>query len=149
MITLDLTRGADRGTGEFFLKSTIMGSIFAIALWIAWVLIAYVVLTQVFRAQSDPQQLVRTMGMAAAPLALTVLMFIPAISFGIGLASVALFFGLSVMATQAATNASASQVLVASAAGFAVWAIVLAILAGNGGPGTFAPGFMIFAAGTG
>ena len=127
--------------GKVLTQSLILGSIFSIALWVAWVLIVYVLLTQVFRAQADIQQLVRTMGLAAAPLALTVLMFIPGADFGIGLASIALFFGLSTIAVQAATNASAGAVLVSNAAGFAVWAIVLGFLVTDSS--FFAPGFFL------
>jgi len=149
LVVLDVGRG-DKQTGTFFFKSVIMGSIFAFALWIAWVLVVYVVLTQVLKAQADMQQLFRTMGMAAAPLALSLLIFIPKISFGVGLASVAMMFGLSTLATQATTNASPGKALVANAAGFAVWAVVLALLVGNGDPGKmYVPGFMIFGAGSG
>ena len=146
----------DTGSGQVLIKSAILGSIFAIAMWVVWVLPVYVILTQVFRAQADVQQLVRTMGMAAAPLGLTILMFIPGISFGIALASVALFFSLSTMAAQAATNAPPAKVLVASIAGFAVWAIVLTVLTGDvsisrGGDlsiNTYAPGIFIFSLGS-
>ena len=127
--------------GKVLMQSMILGSIFAMALWVAWVLIVYVLLTQVFRAQADVQQLVRVMGLAAAPLALTVLMFIPGADFGIGLASLALFFGLSTIAVQSATNASAGTVLVCNAAGFAVWAIVLGFLVTDSS--FFAPGFFL------
>jgi len=146
----------DTGSGQVLIKSAILGSIFAIAMWVVWVLLVYVILTQVFRAQADVQQLVRTMGMAAAPLGLTILMFIPGISFGIALASVSRFFALSTMAAQAATNAAPAKVLVASIAGFAVWAIVLTVLTGDvsisrGGDlsiNTYAPGIFIFSLGS-
>jgi hypothetical protein len=128
-------------SGKVLMQSFILGSIFSVALWVVWLLIVYVLLTQVFRAQADIQQLVRTMGMAAAPLALSVLMFIPALDFGIGLASLALFFGLTTFAIQASTSASAGQVLVCNAAGFAIWAIVLALLVGS--DSFFAPGFFL------
>ncbi len=128
-------------SGKVLMQSFILGSIFSVALWIVWLLIVYVLLTQVFRAQADIQQLVRTMGMAAAPLALSVLMFIPALDFGIGLASLALFFGLTTFAIQASTSASAGQVLVCNAAGFAIWAIVLALLVGS--DSFFAPGMFL------
>ncbi len=127
--------------GKVLLQSFILGSIFAIALWVAWLLIVYVLLTQVFRAQADIQQLLRVMGLAAAPLALTVLMFIPGIDFGIGLASLALFFGLTTIAIQTATNASPGAVLAANGAGFAVWAIVLGFLVTDNS--FFAPGFFL------
>ena len=128
-------------SGKVMMQSFILGSLFSVALWVVWLLIVYVLLTQVFRAQGDIQQLVRTMGMAAAPLALSVLMFIPALDFGIGLASLALLFGLTTFAIQASTSASAGQVLVCNAAGFAIWAIVLALLVGS--DSFFAPGFFL------
>ena len=136
----------DTGSGDIFLKSTILGAVFAMALWLAWVFIVYLLLTQVFRAQADVQQLVRTMGLATVPLALSVFMFIPMLGFGVGVAALALTFGLTTMAIQAATNASPAQSLVANIAGFAVWAVVLAILAGDmrGDPSAFSPGVFIF-----
>ncbi len=122
-------------------QSLIMGSIFSIALWVAWLLIVYVLLTQVFRAQADVQQLVRVMGLAAAPLALSVLMFVPVLDFGIGLASIALLFGLTTIAIQSATNASPGTVLICNLAGFAVWAMVLGLLVTSSS--FFAPGFFL------
>ncbi len=127
--------------GKVLLQSFFLGSIFAIALWVAWVLIVYVLLTQVFRAQADVQQLLRVMGLAAAPLALTIFMFIPGVDFGIGLAALALFFGLTTIAVQSATNAPAGAVLVSNGAGFAVWAIVLGFLVTDNS--FFAPGFFL------
>jgi len=115
--------------GEIFIESVVMGSIFCVALWIVWLLVAWVMLTQLFREDADWQQMLRTMGLAAAPLALSVLMFIPGVGFGIGLASVALFFGLTTIAIQAVTPANPARVLVANLCGFAVWAIVLGLLA--------------------
>ncbi|MGA2285194.1 MAG: hypothetical protein ABSG55_02840 [Dehalococcoidia bacterium] len=157
MITLNIPSvpgvSISRGTGAFFLKSTIMGSVFAIALWVAWVLLVYIILTQLFKEQADAQQLLRTMGMAAIPLALTFFMFIPQVDFGIGLISLALLFGLTTVAIQAATKADVAKVLVANTAGFAVWALVLTLLAGNISlsgnglsPNIYAPGIFSFGA---
>ena len=116
-------------------------SILSIALWGVWVAITYVMLTQVFRARADVNELVRVMGFATAPLALTILMFIPGLDFGIGLAASALFFGTTVIAVQSATDAPAGRVLVATAAGFAVWAIVLGLLTTS--THNWAPGFFV------
>lgn len=115
-------------TGKVFVQSVILGSLFSVALWIVWLLVAYVILTQVFREQADWQQMLRTMGLAAAPLALSLLILITPIGLGIGLASVALFFGLTTIAVQAVTPADPAKVLVANVVGFAVWAIVLTLL---------------------
>jgi hypothetical protein len=69
-------------------------------------------------------------------------MFIPGVDFGIGLAAVALFFGTTTIAIQSATDAPAGRVLVANAAGFAVWSIILGLLVTSSH--TWAPGFFIF-----
>lgn len=116
-------------SGKVFFQSVILGSVFSVALWIVWLLVAWVILTQLFREDADWQQMLRTMGMAGAPLSLSALMFIPGIDFGVGLASIALFFGLTTIAIQATTAAAPARVLVANLAGFAVWGIVLGLLA--------------------
>jgi hypothetical protein len=128
--------------GKVFVQSFIIGSILSVVLWGVWVALVYVLLTQVFRARADVNELVRVMGFAAAPLALSVLMFIPGVDFGIGLAAVALFFGTTTIAVQSATDAAPGRVLVANAAGFAVWAIILGLLVTS--TRTWAPGFFVF-----
>lgn len=131
---------AEFDEGKVFVQSVILGSLFAIGLWIVWLSVVYVLLTQVFRERADLQQLIRTMGMAAAPLGLSLLLVIPGISFGLGLASVALFFGLSTIAIQSVTTAEPAKVLTSNAAGFAVWAVVLTLLVDDGtylAPGIF------------
>lgn len=129
-------------SGKVFLQSVILGSIFSVALWIVWLLVAWVILTQLFREDADWQQMLRTMGMAAAPLGLSVALFIPGIDLGVGLASIALFFGLTTIAIQAVTPANAAKVLVANLAGFAVWAIVLGLLVTS--DNYLAPGVFLF-----
>ncbi len=111
-----------------FVQSFILGSAFSVGLWLVWLLVTYVILTQVSRERSDVTQLLRTMGMAGAPLGLSIFLFIPGIDFGIGLISVALLFGLTNIAIQATTTAHATRVLVANTVGFAVWAVVLTLL---------------------
>jgi hypothetical protein len=127
--------------GKVFVESVLLGSVFSVALWIVWLLVAWVILTQVFREEADWQQMLRTMGMATAPLAISVAMFIPGIDFGIALASVALFFGLTTIAIQSVTTANAARVLVANLVGFAVWAMVLGLLVN--GDSFFAPGVFL------
>jgi len=128
--------------GKVFVHSVILGSVFSVALWIVWLLVAWVILTQVFREEADWQQMLRTMGMAAAPLALSAALFIPGIDVGVGLASVALFFGLTTIAIQAVTPANPARVLVANLGGFAVWAIVLGLLVTS--DSFLAPGIFLF-----
>jgi hypothetical protein len=128
--------------GRVFVQSAVLGTLFSVALWIVWLLVAWVILTQLFREDADWQQMFRTMGMAAIPLGLSVAMFIPGVDFGIALASVALFFGLTTIAIQAATPANAARVLVANLAGFLVWAAVLGLLVTS--DNYLAPGIFLF-----
>lgn len=132
--------------GDILIKSLIIGSIASALLWAVWVAITYVMLTQVFRARADMYELFRVMGFASAPLALGVLMFLPEVDFGVGLTSVVLFFGLSVIAVQSATDAPAGRVLAANGVGFLVWAVVLGLLVGNSS--VYAPGFFVFDTGS-
>jgi hypothetical protein len=114
--------------GRVFFQSFILGSAFSVGLWLVWLLVTYVVLTQILRERSDITQLLRTMGLAGAPLGLSFFLFIPSIDFGVALVSIALLFGLTNVAIQATTTANPTRVLLANTVGFAVWAIVLALL---------------------
>ncbi len=132
--------------GQFFLKSVIIGSILSIILWAVWIAVTYVMLTQIFRARADLNELVRVFGFAAAPLALGLLMLIPGLDYGIGLTALILMFGATLVAVQSVTDADAGKTLLSTAAGFAVWAIVLQLfVAGNYYYSSYAPGIFIFA----
>jgi hypothetical protein len=69
-------------------------------------------------------------------------MFVPMLDFGIALTSLALFFGLTLIAVMRATDADPGRALVANGAGFAVWSIVLGLLATD--DNVWAPGIFIF-----
>lgn len=129
-------------SGDVLLKSFVFGSILSMVLWGVWVGLTYVMLSQVFRARVDSSELVRVMGFAAAPLGLSALMFVPVLDFGIGLTSLALLFGVNVIAVQSATDAPAGRVLAATGAGFLVWAVVLSLFISNAN--AYAPGFFLF-----
>lgn len=129
-------------SGDIFMKSAVLGSIFAIGLYLVWIGINYVMLTQVFRARVDMQELGRVMGFAALPMALSLLMFIPIVDVAIALLAVVLLFGTNIIATQSATDAPAGRVLAANAVGFAVWALILSLLVND--ENAYAPGFFIF-----
>ncbi|MHB8375577.1 MAG: YIP1 family protein [Dehalococcoidia bacterium] len=130
------------GSGKIFFQSVILGSIFAFLLWGVWIAITYVMLTQVFRSRADVNELSRVMGFAMLPLALSLLIFIPGLDYGIGLTSLAVLFGVTTIAVQTATDAPAGQALAATAAGFAVWAIVLGLLVTSSH--VWAPGPFVF-----
>jgi hypothetical protein len=137
----DGTLGIDGG--EVFLKSVIFGTILAMIFWGGWVGVTYVMLGQVFRARVDLNELIRVMGFAALPVSLGLLMFFPEVEFGIALAAVALFFGMTVIAVQSVTDAPAGRALVATAAGFLLWAVLLTLFV-NDYDNPLAPGIFLF-----
>jgi len=112
-----------------FFRGFIMGSIFLAALYFVWILIAYVLLVQVYKASADLQALIRTMGYAALPLALGVLAFIPVLYPVFAIVPLALVFVMSIYAVQAVTNADSTQVVMANLIGFTVMVLVLGIIA--------------------
>ena len=112
-----------------WLNTFIHGGVFMAALYLVWVLIAYVIIVQVYKASADLQSLLRTMGYAAVPLAISVLMFIPVLYPVFAIVPLALLFVMSIYAVQAVTNAYSTQVVIANTAGFSVMVLVLSIVA--------------------
>jgi hypothetical protein len=115
-----------------FLRTFLMGGIFLGMLYLGWILIAYVVLVQIFKASADLQSLMRTLGYAALPLSLSLLMFIPVLGPVFAIVPMGLLFVFTIYATQAVTNADSTQVVIANAAGFAAMVLVLGIIATTG-----------------
>lgn len=131
-----------RDSGDALIDTVVLGGLFHIALWFAWVFIVYIVLTQVFRARADSTQLIRTMGLGAIPMATSLFMFIPVLDWTIGLIAVVATVILMNYAIQSATTATAPQVNIANLAGFAVLAFVLSLTATSSQ--IRAPGFYLF-----
>jgi hypothetical protein len=121
--------GDYEGSTEVLFESVIVGGFFSIVLWLLWLGVAWVILTQMFREEAHWQEMLRTMGMASIPLAISLGMFIPGLDFGIALASIVLFFGLTNAAIQATTTADPARVMAANLAGFTVWAVLLGLFA--------------------
>ena len=129
--------------GEFFVDALILGSIFAVLLWLAWVALSYVILSQIYRETVAPDALFRIAAVGAAPFALGLLVCIPGIGFGIGLLSIALMFFLTVFGLRAAFPSIAPRrVVLAVSAGFVVWALILPLLSSSDNP--FSPGVFVF-----
>jgi predicted neutral ceramidase superfamily lipid hydrolase len=141
-ITRDF-HGADSKTGEAFLKTFVLGGIFQAALWLAWVYIAAMLLSRVFGAGADLNRMLRTMGLAFAPMVITILMVIDILAVPFAVIALGATLLLSNAAIQASSDAEPRQVIMANLAGFSVFAIVLGILgtvAQVGDVGGIAPG---------
>ncbi len=140
-LVLKAPDGVDVDLGNVLIKEILLGSVFSLVLWGVWVGAVYVVLVQFFKEQADIQSLARTMGYAAFPLSLSVLMFITPLSLGICVTAMVIWFVMSTYAIQATTSASSDHVVMANAAGFLIFAAVLSFLADQSG---MAPGIWIF-----
>lgn len=119
-------------------KTLTVGVPFSFALWTAWLVIAIAVLQRLGRTMVPVDRLLREAGLACWPLFFALGMAIPAVSFGVGVAAI----GGWVAATQAALARVAGRgsrgVLAANLAGFALWCVVMSLLAS--GEQTIAPG---------
>jgi len=134
------------GSGDVFVKSFIIGSLLQIGVWFVWVYVSYTVLTRFYGATGDLNAMVRAMGLAFAPAAIAVLVFISILTIPLGLIALAGALLLSQVALQPNTNATPSQTMAANFLGFVVFAIIMGILGSVGDPGeSIAPGLFFFA----
>ncbi|HVC31510.1 MAG TPA: Yip1 family protein [Steroidobacteraceae bacterium] len=123
---------------RFFLRSVVGGSILQVIFFALWTLIAALVLQRIYLVRATYGDLWRVMGYAFAPMALQLLIFVPALDQPIGLIALAITFYVTTYAIQSSTGATAGQAFTASLAGFAVFCLCLGVL-GNG-PRDLAPG---------
>lgn len=112
-----------------FVNQVILGSIFMAVMYGVAALVVYVVMAQLFKVQVELQTLVRTMGYASFPLAACVLMFIPILWPVFAIVPLALLLVTTIYAVQSATSAESNQVVIASLIGFAVFVLVLGVIA--------------------
>lgn len=133
---------ADFRWGGLFWESVLVGSLISFVLWGVWIFATIVVLTQVYRMTLRLDEVFRVTGAASAPLAIGFLMFIPGISFGVALVALVTWVVASIFALQTAFEMPIQRAVVASLAGFAVWAIILPLIVGGDDP--LGPGIMLF-----
>ena len=120
---------ADIGAQSAFLNAFLLGSIFLAVMYGAAALVIYVIMVQFFKVQVELLPIVRTMGYAAAPLSLSLLMLIPVLYPVFALVPLAILLVSMIYAVQSATNAESTQVVVACIVGFTVMTLVLGVIA--------------------
>lgn len=121
-----------------FVKSVLFGSIASLGLWGVWLLVVVALLQRLAHTIVHIEPLLRASGMATFPLAFGLLMAIPAVSFSLGLIAIAGWLLVTQAAVERATGVRGGEAILANLAGFAVWALVLSLLAT--GDNQFAPG---------
>lgn len=119
----------DADLDSIFVNQFLLGSIFFALLYAVAALVIYVVMAQMYRIQADVMAILRTMGYAAFPMALSVLMFIPLIFPLFAIVPLALLYVMMIYATQSATGADSGQVVISVTIGFSVMVLVLGIIA--------------------
>ncbi len=115
--------------GAVFLKSVVLGTLFSLALWLVWLLVVYAVLQRLTGRAVQMDELVRATGLATAPLALGLLMLVPAVSFAAGLFALATWVLTTQVAVERVSVADIGQAMIANLAGFGAWVIVMSLLA--------------------
>jgi hypothetical protein len=128
--------------GDFFLKSAVLGSLLGTVLWLVGTGVTIVIMRSMLKLEVRPEEILRVAGFAATPLALGFFIFIPGIDFGIGVLSAALLLAFTTLAIHKAFDVPTERALVAVTPGFAVWALVLPLLATSDNP--LAPGVFVF-----
>jgi len=137
---------------DVFIKSLVVGSVLQTLAWFIWVYLVFQVLARAYGARVDFSELIRTMGFAFAPVGISILIAVVGFSIPFGVFSMACAVLLTYFATQSASSAEPRQILVANFAGFAVFAVVMGILAnivevsstGGAQIGGLSPGLFFF-----
>src|SRR3970282_1400548 len=111
--------------GEVFVKSLVIGSILQTLAWFIWVYLVFQVLARAYGARTDFYELIRSMGFAFAPVAMSVLVAITAFAVPFGVAALAGATLFSHFAIQSSSSAETRQILIANLVGFLCLAVVL------------------------
>ncbi len=113
---------------SLFLNTVVLGPVFLFAAIYIGGVVSWIVMAQAYKVESDLASVLRTMGYAAAPLALSVLMFIPLIWPIFALVPLALLFVMMIYALQSTTNADSKQVVMSAVIGFAAIVLVAGVI---------------------
>ncbi len=117
---------------DVFIKSLVVGSVLQTLAWFIWVYLVFQVLARAYGARVDFSELIRTMGFAFAPVGLSILIAVVGFTIPFGVFALAGAVLLTYFATESASSAEPRQILVANFAGFAVFAVVMGVLANIG-----------------
>jgi|DewCreStandDraft_2_1066082.scaffolds.fasta_scaffold00221_65 hypothetical protein len=137
----------DVGRLEVFLKSFLIGGLLQVLVWLVWVYVAYQVLTIGFGTMVSFYGMVRAMGFAFVPMGLMVLMAVPQFTVPLAVIAIVATVLLSQLALQVVTDYDAPRAAVANLIGFAVFALVMGVLANIAevrNIGGVAPGLFFF-----
>jgi hypothetical protein len=127
-------------TSDLLLRSLIIGTIIQTVVWLAWPGVTHLLINSLYRATSDIQQLVATMGFAYMPAVISFLILITFLDWPFAILGMVATFVLSQYAIAAATTATSAQITMANLAGFAAFALLMGAvseLTSGDGPGDY------------
>ena len=133
----------NRGKLDFFLESTIMGTLIATGLFFVWAGLVGASAGQLGR-QEVLAATVRTISYASFPFAVSFFIFIPGLEYPITLLAVALLVISTTLATRVSLGLSFGRALGSNLIGFFLWALILTQLMEPGG--YFAPAIFVWGA---
>ena len=136
------------GTGTVFLRSVVGGGIVQVFVWLIWVYLAYVLTARVFAANVTFQELMRPMGLAFAPVGLSLFVAIAPLAVPFGVLSLGITFLFTNIAVEQASGLDTREATLANLGGFAVFLIFMGVAANiyeAGSIGGLAPGILFFA----
>lgn len=134
-------------TMPVFVKTVLAGSLVQLVIWFVWVYITYLVLARAFAAAVAFQELVRTMGLAFAPVALSVLVGIAPLAVPFGVFSLSAAFLFNNIAIEKTSGVTTREATFANLAGFGLFVVFMGAFANIAEAGTFgglAPGLLFF-----
>jgi hypothetical protein len=115
--------------GEFFLESTVIGTLIATGMFFVWAGLVAAMAGQLGR--NDSQALsatIRTLSFSSVPFALSALIFIPGLEFVISIVALALLLISTTLATRVALGVTFGRALGSNLTGFFLWLIILSTL---------------------
>ncbi|HJP41407.1 MAG TPA: YIP1 family protein [Dehalococcoidia bacterium] len=110
-------------------NTIVLGSVFLFVALYVGAVVAWVAMAQIYKVEADLQVVLRTVGYGAAPLALSIFMFIPVVWPVFSLVPLGLLFVMMIYALQSSTNADSRQVVLSTAIGYAAFVAVAGIVA--------------------
>jgi len=138
----------DRNETQIFVRSLLLGSIVQTIGWFLWVYIVDWLLRHLYHAQSNYLELVRVMGFAFFPVALSLFVLVGALAVPVGIFAFAATILLSSIAVQSATDADAPNAMMATLLGFGGFLVFMGGFANVmevSTLGGLAPGILFFA----
>jgi hypothetical protein len=138
---------AGLGVGEVFIKTVLGGTVVQTAVFFAWVYLTHLVLTRMFGAQVLFQELVRTMGLAFAPVALSLFVAVAPLAVPFGVLSLGLTFLVTNVAVEQTAGVTEREATFANLGGFGAFLVFMGAFANVAEAGVFgglAPGLLFF-----